>query len=139
MLVILYGLFLVLPVVMPGFGNSLVGFLLRLHTVHQRHYLHIGCINRSQHITHPFVRFAADIKKHITILYRQDILRRRLIAMHFGARLQQHRYACLLAAQLPGKIVQRKNGGNHPQRSVGLLHLPRSAAANQRRQQHCKK
>ena len=96
--------------------------LRRIHAVHQRHHLHVGRINGFQHVSHPFIRFSPDIQKNIAVLYGDDILRGRLVAVHLGSGLQKHFHLCILPGYLPGKIIQRENR-SHDLRFFLLLRL----------------
>ena len=106
---------MVMPVVimimaiLPAPCKAAFGFLGCIHTIHQCQYLHTAGIHRRKHISHPFIRFPTNVEEHITVLYRYDVLRGRLVTVYLRAWLQQHFYLGILSRYLPGKIIQRKN------------------------------
>ena len=122
-------------VVAVPFGlHSLDGLLVQqLNAVHERHDTQVRVIDAVEHGLHPRVRLATDVDEHVGIADGDDVLRRRLIGVHLAAGAQQHRDRHIVPADLPRKVIGRKDRRDDMELAIVCIRVFLHRTAGQRR------
>ena len=126
----------ILPIIMVvpvPFGLHPLDRLLvqQLNAVHERHDAQVGVIDAVEHGLHPRIRLAADVDEHVGIADGDDVLRRGLIGVHLAAGVQQHRDRHIVPADLPRKVIGRKDRRDDMELSVVCIRVFLHRAAGQ--------
>ena len=126
---------LVIMVVAVPFGLHSLDRLLvqQLNAVHERHDAQIGIIDTVEHRLHPRIRLTADVDEHVSIADGDDVLRRGLIGVHLAAGVQQHRDRHIVPADLPRKVIGRKDRRDDMELAVVCIRVFLHRTAGQRR------